>query len=88
MTDLFSRPKDLASCPRIKQCHLEKCSNGKLRTSTLVNDGNLRSTVDFALALSNVNNVKIPDLLLFLVMLLFSSLCSNPKIICGGGVHL
>ena len=30
---------------------------------------------------------KIYDLLVFLVIMLFSSLCSYPKIICGGGAH-
>ena len=76
MIDLFTRRKDLASCPWIKQC-----SNGKLRTSTLVNYGTLRSTTDFPSAHSNVNIVEIFDLLEFLVMLLFSILCSHPKII-------
>ena len=37
---------------------------------------------NFTSALSNVNNVKISDLLEFLVMLLFFSLCSHPNIIC------
>ena len=62
--------------------HLGKRRNGIFRNSTLVNDGTLRSKADFTSALSNVNNVKISDLLEFLVMLLFSSLCSQPKIIC------
>ena len=54
-------------------------------TSTLVNDGILKcmqSTADFPLALSNVNNVKTSDLLEFIAMLLFSFVCSHPKIIC------
>ena len=59
-----------------------KNSNGELRNSTLVNDGTLRSTADFASALSNVNNVKISDLLEILLMLLFSFLSFHPKIIC------
>ena len=50
-------------------------------TSTLIHDGTLKSG-DFASGPSNVNNVKIPDLLESLVMLLSSSLCSHPKIIC------
>ena len=33
-----------------------------------LNDGTLRSTADYASALSNVNNVKISDLFEFLVM--------------------
>ena len=37
----------------------------------MVNDRDLRSRADFASALSNVNNVKISDLLEFLVILLF-----------------
>ena len=80
----------MASCPLTKQNHLGKCSNGKLHTSTLVNDGTLRSIADFASAFSianNVKNVKISDLLAFLVIMLFFSVCSHPKTICGGGVH-
>ena len=89
MTDLFTCPKDIASCPWTKQSHLGKCSNEKLHPSTLVNGGTLRSTADdFASALSNVNNVELSDLLEFLVMLLFSSLCSCPKIICSGLIRL
>ena len=79
MTDLFTCRRDIASCPCTKQSHLGKCSNGKLRTLTLANDGTLRSPADFASALSYINNVKISDLLEFLVMLLFSSLCSRPR---------
>ena len=85
MTDLFTRRRDIPSCPSIKQSHLGKCVNGKLRTSILVNEGTLRSTqnaANIASALSNVNNVKISDLLELVVTLLFSSLCSHPKIIC------
>ena len=85
MTDLFTRRRDIPRWPWIKHDRLGKCSNGKLHTSTLVNDGTLRSkqsTADFASALSNVNNVKISNLLEFIVMLLFSSLCFHPKIIC------
>ena len=48
MTDLFTCRRDVASCPLIKQNYMGKCSNGKLRTSTLVNDGTLRSIADFA----------------------------------------
>ena len=77
MTDLFTRRRDIASCPLTKQNHLGKCSTGELRTSTLVNNAILRSIADFASALSN-------NLLAFLVIMLFSSLCSHPKIICGG----
>ena len=65
----------------MKQSHLEKCSNAKLRASNLVINGTLRSTADFASTLSNVNNVKISDLLEFFVVLLFSSHCSHPKTI-------
>ena len=54
MTDLFTRRRGIASCPLTKQNHLRKCSNGKLRTSTLINYGTLRSIADFASALSNV----------------------------------
>ena len=41
--------------------HLGKFSNGILPISSLVNDRTLRSTADFASALSNVNNVEISD---------------------------
>ena len=75
------------SCPGTKQSHLGKCSHGKSRASTLFNYRILRSTTDFASALGSANNVEISDLLEFLVMLLFSSLCSHPKIICGGVGH-
>ena len=55
MTGLFTRRRDVASCPLTKQKHLGKCSNGKLRASTfLVNDGTLRSIADFASVLINV----------------------------------
>ena len=50
--------------------------------STLVNDGTLRSTADFASTLNNANNVKISDLFEFTRMLLFSSHCFHPKTIC------
>ena len=73
MTDLFTRRRDKVSCPWTKQSNSGKCSNRKLCTSALVNDGTLRGTSDFASALSNANNVKISDLLECLVMLLFSS---------------
>ena len=49
----------------------------------MVNDRTLRSVSDFTLTLSNVN-VKIFDLLAFLVMLYFSSHCSHLEIVCGG----
>ena len=52
--------------------HLGKCTNGKLPNSSLVNDRFRIST----------NNVKISDLLEFLLILLFSSLWSHPKTIC------
>ena len=82
MINFFTRCRDKGSCPWTKQSYMGKCSKGKLRTSSLVNDGTLRSTANVASALSNVNNVKVSDLLAFLVMLLFFSLCSHPKIIC------
>ena len=59
MIDLTTRRRDIASCPWTKLSHLGKCSHGKLCTSILVNDRTLRSTADFASALSNVNNVKL-----------------------------
>ena len=71
MTDLFTLHRDIASYPWTKQSHLGKCSSRKLCTWTLVNVETLRSTADFASALSNVNKVKISNLLEFLVMLLF-----------------
>ena len=80
--NLSTRRRDIASCPWTKPSHLGKCSNGKLRTWTLANDETLRSTANFASTLSNVNNVKISDLLEFLVILLIFPLCSYLKIIC------
>ena len=56
-----------------------KSSNGKLRISTLVNDVTLRSTAEFASAFSNVNNIKMSDMLEFFVKLLYSFLCYYPK---------
>ena len=54
MTDLFTSPRDVTSCPLTKQTRLTKSSNGKLRTLTLVNVRALRRVADFASALSNV----------------------------------
>ena len=87
MTDLFTCHRDKASCPWIKESHLWKCSSKKLRTSTLVKNRTLRNAANFGSALTNVNNVKIHDLLAILAMLLFSSLFSHPKIICIESVH-
>ena len=69
MTDLFTRRRDIANCPSTKQSHLGKCNNGKLRTSTLVNDGILRRTVDFASALSNVKMLIMLKMLKYLICL-------------------
>ena len=87
MTDLCTRRRFIASYQRTKESHLGECSDEKLRTSTFLNDGTLRSTDDFASALCNINNVKIFDLFAFLVMLLFSSFYAYLKIICGGDLH-
>ena len=46
MTDLFTRHRDIANGPLIKQNQLGKCSKGKLRSSTLVNGETLRSIAD------------------------------------------
>ena len=81
MAKLCTRHRGITNCPSPKQSHLGKCSNKKLCTSTLVDDETLWGSADFASALINVNNVKISDLVEFLVVLLFSSLCSHPKII-------
>ena len=83
-TDLFTRRRDIASCPLTKQKHLGKCSNEKLRTSTLANDGTIRSIADFA---STVSNVKMLKYLIVSCNNVVFSLCSHSKIICGGGVH-
>ena len=64
-----------------------KYSNGKLRILTLVYDGTLRSTTGFASALSNVNNVKIFDLLEFLLMLLFSFICYRQSAESWENIH-
>ena len=61
MTDLSASCRDIASCPWTKQSHPRKYSNGKLLTSTLVNDRTLRSTADFTSALSNNNKVTEPS---------------------------
>ena len=76
MTNLFTRHKYISNCRWIKQSHLRKFSNEKLRAWILVNDGTLGNKADFASALDNVNNVKISDLLEFVIILLFSSICS------------
>ena len=52
-----------------------------------LNDGTLRNAADFASALDNVNNFEISDLLAFVLMLLFSSVCSKLRITCVGSVH-
>ena len=67
MTDLFTRHRDTASCPSTKQSHLGKCSNRKLNTSTLLNDGTLRSTANFASALSNVKMLIMLKMLKYLI---------------------
>ena len=71
MTDLFTRSRNIASCPLTKQNHLRKCSNGKLRTSNLVNDGTLRSIADFSSAISNVKMLLILKMLRYLIFLRF-----------------
>ena len=62
----------------MKQWHLGKYSNEKFHTSTLVKGRTLGTSAGFASALNNINNVTIPDLLAFLVMMLLSSLCCFP----------
>ena len=42
MTDILMHRKDVAGRSGIKESHLGKCSNEKLCTSTMVNDGTLR----------------------------------------------
>ena len=56
------------------------CENEATKNCAL--DGTLRNTAYFPSALGNVNNV----MMYFVVMLLFSSICSHLKITCGGGV--
>ena len=93
MTDLFTRCRDIANCIWwTKQSHLGICSKEKLLTSTLINNGILSSTANFAAGLSNVKmsimlKMLIPELLAFLVMLLFFSLFCHSKFVYGGGVH-
>ena len=69
--ELFTRCTDIASSPSTEQSHLGKCSNGKLHISTLVNDGSLRSTVDFASAPSNVKMLIMFKMLKYLICLCF-----------------
>ena len=71
MTNLFTRLRDIASCPFTKQNHLRKCRNGGLRTSSLVNDGTLRNIADFASALSNVKMLIMLKMLAYLICLRF-----------------
>ena len=71
MTDFFTRLRDIASCQLTKQNPLGKCSNGKLRTSTLVNDGTLRSVAQSASALSNVKMLIMLKMLRYLLCLRF-----------------
>ena len=85
MNNHFTRRRNIASCPSIKKSHLEKCSNEEFLT--LVNDETLRATVDFPSALSNVNNVKISDLLAFPCTVVVFLLWSHLKIICDGGTY-
>ena len=59
MTELFTCCRDTASCPSIKQSHLGKCSNWRLRVSTLVNDGNVKFIADIADFASEFSSVKM-----------------------------
>ena len=79
VSDLFTWRKYMSNFSWIKQSHLGKFNNKKLRALILVNDGSLKNKADFASALDNVNNVKITDLLAYVVILLFSSICSHVK---------
>ena len=58
-----------------------------MRAWILVNDVTLGNKADFPSAVDNVNNVKISDLLAFVVISMFSSICSQLKIACDGDVH-
>ena len=71
MTDLSTRRRDIASCLLTKQNHLGICSNGKLYTSTLVNDGTLRNIANFTSALSNVKMLIMLKMLRYLICLRF-----------------
>ena len=71
MTELFTRRRDIASCPLKKQNHLGKCSSGKLCNPTLVNDGTLRSIADFGSALSNVKMLIMLKIFRYLICLPF-----------------
>ena len=68
---LFTHHRDIASGPLTKQNHLAKCSNGKLGTSTLVNDRTLRSIADFASAFSNIKTLIMLKILSCLICLRF-----------------
>ena len=67
LTELFTRRRDIASCSLTKQNHLGKCNNGKLLTSTLVNDRTFRSIADFASALSNIKMLIMLKMLRYLI---------------------
>ena len=71
MTDFFTRLRDIASYQLTKPNALGKSSNGKLRTSTLVNDGTLRIVAQFASALSNVKMLKMLRMIRYLLCLRF-----------------
>ena len=71
MTDLFTRRRDIASCPLTKQNHLAKFSSGKLGTSTLVNEETVSSIGDFTSALSNVKMLIMLKMLRYLICLRF-----------------
>ena len=69
ITNLFTWRKYISSCSRIKQSYLEKFSSKDLRVWILVNDGTLRNKANFASTIDNANNVKLSDLLAFVVSL-------------------
>ena len=75
MTDIFTSQ-------RHSKLSMNQVATRNCVSSTLVNVETLRSKADFTSTFSNANKVKISDLLEFLVMLLFSSHCSHPKITC------
>ena len=88
MTDLFTCRKYISNCPLIKQRAIwENVATRNCVLELWLVTENLRNTSYFASALDNVNNVNIFDMLAFVVILLFSTICSHQKITSGGDVH-
>ena len=78
MTDLFTRRRDIASCHAPNRAIWENVAMGNcvLQLWLMTEPSEVQP---ISHQHSAILNVKISDLLEFLVMLLFSFLCSHPK---------